>query len=364
MNPFRFEGVSMPLGFLVDYFEERAAHIDDAYKLSEPIAVGASFAFPGAEEGASRRTLATLVADHIGHAGFFSSAPRPNSAYTFDGRVLRFRSAVVTETEANNTVHAQVRETKGATTAVLVLPHWNAPMGAYCSLARILGALGLTSVELVLPHHGPRNRPGAKLADHFVSANLGRTIRATRQAVLDTRMAMDWLAGRGYRRFALIGVSMGSCVAGLVAAHDARVGASALLLTAGDFAEVVWTSRATRHIKQSLAASLTLQQLRSIWSIISVASYVPALARSDHRTLVLSGARDQVAQPLLTARLCAELDRYGANFRWRRLPCGHYSMGVFPFNAIAAMALAEFLGKVPVTGTDLAVSPLSPSWRN
>jgi hypothetical protein len=39
-------------------------------------------------------------------------------------------------------------------------------------------------------------------------------------------------------------------------------------------------------------------------------------------------------------------------------------MCVFPFNAIAAMALAEFLGKVHVTGTDLAVSPLSPSWRN
>jgi pimeloyl-ACP methyl ester carboxylesterase len=352
----------MPLGFLIDSFEECAARRDDFRKVSEPVVIGASLAFANAKEDASLRILTDLVAGHAGDATFYAAPPCLDRAYAFDGRVLRFPSAIVTETIANNTVFARVREAEGSATAVLILPHWNAPVGAYRKLALILEALGLTSVEMVLPYHGPRNRSNASLADHFVSPNLGRTIRATRQGVLDTRMAIDWLAARGYRRFALVGISMGSCVAGLVAAHDLRVAASALLLTGGDFAEVVWTSRATRHIKQSLVGNLTLDQLRGVWSIISVAPYAQALARPGHRTLVLSGARDRIALPILTAQLCAKLELYGADYRWCRLPCGHYSLGVFPFNAITATALAGFFSKELVPPAGATALPLS--WRD
>jgi pimeloyl-ACP methyl ester carboxylesterase len=334
----------MLIASFIDRIEERAARQDEAHKRIEPVAVGAALAFPGVEDDAPLGTLASLVADRMPiSAEFFSATSIGDGDFGFDGHVLRFRSPILTETAANNVVYATVREVEGCSSAVVILPHWNAAMGSYRKLSRILAALGMTTVEMTLPYHGLRNRPGAAIADHFVSPNLGGTIRATRQAVLDTRTTMDWLARRGYRRFALIGVSMGSCVAGLVAAHDTRVTASALLLAAGDFAEVVWTSRATRHIKESLATGLTLDQLKSVWSIISAGTFARALSREDHTILVLSGARDRVAKPLLTERLCAQLQHCGARFHWRSLSCGHYSMGIFPFNAMTVLLLWQFL---------------------
>src|SRR6185436_19739326 len=102
------------------------------------------------------------------------------------------------------------------------------------------------------------------------------------------------------RRFSVVGASLGSCIAGLTGLFDPRVGASALLLTAGNFADVVWTGRATRHIREALQPAMTLEELRAIWSIISLDSFVDRFRKPDHRLLLLSAARDQVVLPQLT----------------------------------------------------------------
>lgn len=171
---------------------------------------------------------------------------------------------------------------------------------------------------------------------------MGRTIRSVRQAVVDSRRVIDWLHQRNYQKVGLIGISLGSCVAGIVAAHDARIRASALMLTAGDFAEVVWTGRATRHIKEAIAAGATLEQLRNVWSIVSTDAYVSGLARPEHKTLIISGGRDQVVHPYLTERFVGQMRTSDAHFNWRIFGCGHYSMAMFPFSAMAFLMLARF----------------------
>ena len=272
----------------------------------------------------------------------FYSAENPHT-YKFESDVLSFPSDVVTETAANNVVTAQVHLGRNRRNAVILLPHWNAPTGAYRSFARHLVRFGLTAVELSLPYHGSRNRNGAAISDYFLSPNIGRTIRSVRQSVLDTKGVVDWLCQRGYRNIGLIGASLGSCVAGLVAAHDTRVCASALFLTAGDFGEVVWTGRATRHIKESLSKSIGEDELRDLWSIISTGTFVQALSRANHKTLIISGSRDQVVKPYLTRRFISELEDASAAYEWREIGCGHYSLAMFPFNIRTFALTLRFL---------------------
>ena len=62
--------------------------------------------------------------------------------------------------------------------------------------------------------------PELTRADYAVSANIGRTIDATRQAVIDVRSCYDWLQQRGYTDLGIVGTSLGSCYAFLATAHD------------------------------------------------------------------------------------------------------------------------------------------------
>ena len=328
---------------ILDRWDERQAAEEDAIKPYETMTLGASLAFAGVNECDTTSALARLASEHSAKAeSFYSATRRVQSDFKFEGGILNFRSAVATETENNDIVHAKVHEAKNRRNAVVILPHLNAPMWPYGSICKYLVQFGITAVELCMPYHGVRNRPGARTSDYFLSANLGRTIRSVRQAVTDTKGVIDWLAERGYENLGVIGLSLGSCVGGLVGAHDRRVRASAMLLTAGDFGEVVWTGRATKHIKAALAAGITLEELRQVWSIISTGTFTEELSRPGHKILILSGSRDRAVAPYLTRRFVDQLKDRGAQLTWHVLPCGHYSLALFPFNALAFLALIRF----------------------
>jgi pimeloyl-ACP methyl ester carboxylesterase len=318
--------------FLDKWDEARAAEDDEA-KLAEKIMLGASLAFDGAAEDAGLDSLQHLVLKHCSRADKFYASPRGmREDFEFDGDLLTFPSAISTETAANNLVRARILESKKRRSAVVILPHWNAATWSYHNFARYFAKFGFTAVEVALPYHGLRTRSASSISDHFLSANLGRTIRSVRQAAIDTKDVVTWLNQRGHDRVALIGLSLGSCVAGLVAAHDPRILCSALVLTAGDFAEVVWTGRATRHIRRALEAELTLDQLSSLWSIISTGTFTKELSRAGHNILIISGNRDTVVKPYLTQRFINQLHSHDAQVQWVWLGCGHYSLALPPFN--------------------------------
>lgn len=341
----------MFLGSYLDRWDERQAAEDEPRKPLKSLVVDAPLAFGEAGEAASVAALVSLAKTHAADAAaFYSAKPVDVRDFRFENGVLTFPSAISTETESNNIVHARVYEAKRRGSAIVILPHWNASMWDYASFGGHFARLGLTAVELCLPYHGVRNRSDAPTSDYFLSANLGRTIRSVRQAVLDTRGVLDWLEGRGYQKLGLIGTSLGSCVGGLVAAHDPRVHASALLLTAGDFGEVVWTGRATQHIQAGLAPEMSLSDLREAWSIISTGSYAEELSRADHDLLILSGTRDRVVLPDLTRRFAGQLQDFHGRHTWQSFPCGHYSLALFPFNILAFLALLRFFGKSGMLG--------------
>jgi alpha/beta hydrolase fold len=232
----------------------------------------------------------------------------------------------------NSVARAQIFESGHRRRAVVLLPYWNAAREACQPFGTLLARCGVTCVQLSLPYHDERQTIGVGFARELACENLGLTIRSNRQAVLDARACLTWLEREGYQRIGIIGVSIGASIASIVAALDERVRAAALLLMADDFADVVWTGSATRHVRQSLERRFTRDEVRSAWSIISPASHAVRLSARLDRLLIVSAERDTVFLPELTRNYVERLRSHGLRPTWIRYGCGHYTLGL-PFYA-------------------------------
>ena len=257
---------------------------------------------------------------------------------------LRFTSPVATSYAENNTVHARWFAAQGDR-AVVVLPQWNADEESHNALCRIFTFFGVAALRLSLPYHDLRKPPEIERADYAVSANIGRTIDAARQAVIDARCCLDWLQQQGYRRFGIVGTSLGSCYAFITAAHEPRLSVCAFNHASTYFADVVWTGQSTRHIRTGIDGQIDRERLRQAWLAISPMSYFDHFARYPRRSLVVYAKYDLTFLPEFSLQFIAECRRRGLDHEVSVLPCGHYSCGEFPFKYLDAYYLARFVKK-------------------
>ena len=283
-------------------------------------------------------------------AAFFT--PPPTTDYGFDGATLRFPSALTTPHPENDVVTARWFPADGDRArgprrkerrAVLVLPQWNSDGEGHVGLARLLARFGISSLRMSLPYHDVRMPGEFTRADYIVSANIVRTVQVCRQAVLDARRAIAWLASQGYERIGILGTSLGSCLSLLTAAHEPLIRAQALNHVSPFFADVVWRGLSTRHVRQGLDGHVDLERLRRLWRPIAPWSYLDRLR--DTRTLLVY-ARYDLTFPLdLSRTLVDEFARRGLPHQVAVLPCGHYSTGNIPFKFLDGYVLTKFLLK-------------------
>ena len=273
-------------------------------------------------------------------------ALEPTGDYQLNGDRLTFPSAVRTPHQENNLVRARFfpsQSPKGRRRAVVVLPQWNADAGSHVGLCQLLNRFGLTALRLTLPYHDERRPPELRRADYIVSANVGRTMQVCRQAVLDARRAIAWLAGEGYESIGILGTSLGSCLSMLTAAHDPLVKAAALNHISPYFADVVWEGLSTAHVRHGLEGHIELDQLRRIWLPISP---FPYLDRVKDKHILLVYARYDLTFPVRLSRMLVdEFRRREIAHDLHVLPCGHYSTGVTPFKWIDGITLCRFLNR-------------------
>lgn len=267
---------------------------------------------------------------------------QPTTEYEIAGGILKFPSAVRTPYPENNTVWGRYFA-GDKDLAMVVLPQWNCKWDDHLTLSRVLQRLGIGSVRLSMPYHHHRKPAHLERSEYMISPNIGRTIVAARQAVLDARRTADWLFDQGYRRVGIIGTSIGSCIAFLTFAHDVRFSAGVFIHVSSFYADVVWTGLSTKHVRHSLETAIDLQQLRFLWSPISPYPFIKRLRGSDRRILMLSGRYDLTFLPSLSQQAYDEFDRCGIRYDLSWLPCGHYTMGQFPFNTIIAYRIVQFL---------------------
>ena len=257
--------------------------------------------------------------------------------------LLTFSSAFDTPHRENNTVYARLFHARSGDrrAAVLVLPQWNSDPGGHVGLCRLLAWNGLTALRLSLPYHDARMPPELRRADYIVSSNVVRTVQVCRQAVLDARRAIAWLAAQGYERIGILGTSLGSCLALLTTAHEPLIQAEALNHVSPYFADVVWRGLSTEHVRRGFDGHITLERLRAMWRPISPWYY---LERVRHRRTLLVYAQYDLTFPVdLSKDLVREFRRLGIEHELAVLPCGHYSSGKAPFKFVDGWVLTRFL---------------------
>ena len=258
-------------------------------------------------------------------------------------RVLTFTSAVASPWAENNRVHARLFAASKSGPAVVVLPQWNAQWDVQVKICRWLNRWGITALRLSMPYHDRRMIPGHERADHLVGPNIGLTLHANRQAVLDVRRSLQWLALSGYGKLGLVGTSIGSAVGFVTMAHEPLVRAGVFLHVSTYFADVVRTGMNTAHVWEGLRASVSAEELRRFWSPISPFPYVPRMEGSSQKMLMVSARYDPTFLPKFSEEIIREVRKTGMESEVLLLPCGHYSLELAPFSYAAALRMGSFL---------------------
>lgn len=289
--------------------------------------------------------LAELNRHAIENSDEFFGYATPRDFRLNDGFV-EFTSPVDTPYPENNTVKAQWFPAKNNNgKAVVVLPHWNASLSQHGALCRGIAKMGISALRLSLPYHDLRMPAELRRADYAVSANVARTIDSTRQAVIDTRCCFDWLEQQGYQDLGIIGTSLGSCYAFLASAHDHRIRVNVFNHCSTYFADVVWEGLSSRHIRESLEEAIDRETLRELWSAISPPSYSQKFAEKKKRSKFIYTRYDTTFPLHLSEQVIQAAREWNWDHEAAVLPCGHYTLGEFPFKFMAGYHICSFLKK-------------------
>jgi dienelactone hydrolase len=261
--------------------------------------------------------------------------------------ILRFPSPVRTPYPENNLVHAQwfpASNSKGGPKrAVVLLPHWNAPVDGHNALCQGLARLGISALRISLPYHDYRMPAELKRADYAVSSNICRTVDATRQAVIDVRCCLDWLEQQGYGRLGIVGTSLGSAYAYLTTVHDQRISVNVFNHCSTHPADVVWAGLSTQHIRQSLEEHIDLVRLRRAWMAVAPVNYLDKFVARKHKSLFIYTAYDTTFPPELSRAVVAKMKEHAVDHKVVVLPCGHYTLGETPFKFIDGYHICSYL---------------------
>jgi Alpha/beta hydrolase domain containing 18 len=268
---------------------------------------------------------------------------------------LRFTSAERTPYPENDQVNARWypapahKDPMRPKQAIVVLPQWNSDGLGHNSLCTIFNRMGISALRLSMPYHDIRRPEELERSDYAVSANIGRSISACRQAVVDIRSCVDWLEEQGYEHFGVLGTSLGSCYAFLASAHDPRLRVNAFNHASTAFGDVTWAGQSTRHVKQALEeAGLTQDRVRELWAAVSPCYFYEKFAGAEaggprKRVLMVYADYDLTFPREYSLKVVDAFRRVGLNFEPRVLPCGHYTTGETPYKFLDGWHLGWFV---------------------
>lgn len=348
---------------------EKIRWAQEPNRLTPPFSWGLEHVGGEADHSSPRAFLDRYVAQAVACSEDWFSAV-PSRDYALEENVLTFTSGVVSPWRENNRVHAQLFEAAGNShhadpirdnpptlgrgstrakksskgPAVVVLAQWNARWQEQQSVCRWLNKLGVTTIKMSLPYHDRRAVPGHPRADHLVGPNIGLTLQANRQAVIDVRHTLNWLEREGYGPLGILGTSIGSCIGFITMCHEPAVRAAAFLHVSTYFGDVVANGLTTMNVWEALAAAgVSRQDVRRYWLPISPLPYISKLRSAGKKILMITARYDPTFLPEFTASLFENLRGESVKFESLTLPCGHYSLGVTPFKQAAGYRFGTFL---------------------
>jgi hypothetical protein len=302
-------------------------------------------ACPPHANGDARAVVARFTAAAVADSNRFYAYDTP-ADFQLRGNHLTFSSPAPSGCSENDTVHASwfpAKQDQGR--GLVILPQWNAGADGHVGLAKLLNRFGISALRMSMAYHAERMPGELKRADYHVSSNIGRTIHAARQSVIDTRACLDWLGQKGYRRLGVLGTSLGSCVACIAAAHDPRIQTGIFNHVSMYFSDVVWTGLSTQHVRNGFGTDVNQDELRDYWSVISPASYLDKFRERGMRCLLIWARHDSSFLPVYSQEVLKTFKEMGLPHDVVALPCAHYTTGQFPFNLMDGFAMCRFAAR-------------------
>lgn len=181
---------------------------------------------------------------------------------------------------------------------------------------------GFSVAFVAHPLHFERTPRGAYSGELVVSADVVLTVEAFRQGVIDMLGTANWLRAAGHPRIGLFGYSLGSYLAGIMAAVRGDW-EFVVLGGAGDSpASPILDTPLGRNIREDLQACGMLDRgkVTRSWRIISPAAFRPRVPAD--RILLLAGRYDRIILPASVRRLWRAWGR--PRLEW--LDRGHYTL--------------------------------------
>src|SRR5262249_30744528 len=161
---------------------------------------------------------------------------------------------------------------------------------------------GIAALFVKLPYYGERRPAGT--GKRFLSADIGRSIGAMRQAIGDVRRAAAWLASRpevDSSKLGVAGVSLGGLIAAagavgaaVAAAVDPTLDRGAFLVAGGDLARILWDMpepEARRYRVAWVESGRTFADLKALTDPFDPLTYADRLA--GKRLMMIAGKVDE-----------------------------------------------------------------------
>lgn len=286
-----------------------------------------------------------LAFTNLSEAERFFAPILPAAPIQEDANSVTFESDIKTSDEKNDVFECMITDSGSKDHALVVFHHWYA-RNRYSRFAKFFAARGITVIEATLPYHFDRGTDDYS-EEKFFSASLGRTVRSMRQAVLDGRKIVRWLDGQGYEKISVVGMCLGGTIAGLIAGQEKKVDKAVLMVAPASPAELVWTAETMHSLRKRIEPSMSLETLEREWGLINLDMHQWFLTRDRLDMMFILGKDDTIARPENSNRVIDGLKKCGRSPEVLRLNCGHSSVGIFPYNIIAARKVLRFLKETP-----------------
>lgn len=270
----------------------------------------------------------------LGAASFeFQQRSVPTTAAGYKVWELTFPSPVETPFEVNNTVHGEyfcpVRQ--GKHPAVIVLHILGGDFDLSRLFARQLAQSGVAALFIKLPYYGPRRPEGLKV--RMVSEDPRQTVAGMRQAILDIRRGVAWLAAQeetDAERLGVFGISLGGITGALALAIEPKLKLGCLMLAGGDVAKVAWDDERLAKLRDRwLDEGGTKEEFFDLWKSIDPVTY--AERAKGKRMLMLNARHDEIIPPACTESLWRALGQ--PEIVWYE--AGHITAMRFLFDGLA-----------------------------
>src|SRR5690606_6933604 len=120
---------------------------------------------------ASIEEFCALADQAVADPAFFDGPTESYQGFERKDGWLKFPSDISTDVEQNNVVLAKITESGSFDQAMVIFHHWNASAWNR-TIANFFSQRGITVVEIAMPYHFERSRPGSVHAGYMLSPNL------------------------------------------------------------------------------------------------------------------------------------------------------------------------------------------------